>query len=72
MVGERKPPALSNDGPQDAIDESSCATFPDDLRELHALVNDGRHGHAVEVQELIRGEPQDIEHLVVQPRDIPS
>ena len=59
--------AVSRDGPQHGVHETGGARLSRAPRHRHGVVHRRGRGHAIEVQQLIGAEPQNLEHLEVEP-----
>src|SRR5690242_3455362 len=57
--GERQPAPLAEERAEDAVDEPSGARLTGEASQFDRFVQRGVRGNAIEIVELVRGEPQD-------------
>src|SRR6185503_314614 len=69
---ERKPAALPAGAPQDRIHQRSRAALADLAGHVDRVVDRGRRGNTIEVQQLEEREPEDLDDLGIEPVDWPA
>ena len=66
---QRQVIALAIDSSQDGVDQTRGAALADLASQCDGIVDGGGGGNAIEVQQLKRGHPQNVEHFRIELRD---
>ena len=66
---QRQRVAVARDRSQHRVHQTTGAALSRPSRQLHGIINDGRGRYAGEIEQLVRAQPQDLEHLRIEPID---